>query len=179
MAVTDPFISSSDLSEYLERDLDEDKALIAVDSACDIVRGYMEIPVNVQEDEEITIDGSGTDALVLPSRPVVEVSSVALEGDALVADEDYKVDLEKGMIYLLGSCRGWRRGRLNYEVTYSHGWEPDDIPRRIRMVALNVAARIYDQGIVQQESVGGYQVVYGTGDAVGLSANEMRILDKV
>ncbi len=83
-----PFISLQDLEEYLKTDLTECTALarIALDSACEIVRGYLDQDVNLGS-ESIRIDGNGCDALVLNDPPVRSVTSVTILSDDSDPDE--------------------------------------------------------------------------------------------
>ena len=107
------------------------------------------------------MDGTGTDALLLPELPVAEVSAVTVAGE-----EDATTTPTRSTIP--GSCcapwaptgsvfateAAWPKGRNNVEITYSHGYADADFPRSVRMVAVRLAARFYQQpsGVVLKAS---------------------------
>jgi hypothetical protein len=69
----------------------------------------------------------------------------------------------------------WPMGRQNVQVTYEYGYT--EVPRDVRMVALQIAARIVVQGVTVRETQGDLSVDYATA-ATDLNANELRILRK-
>jgi hypothetical protein len=70
----DPFITLTDLSDYLGRDVSaDDGAVIALDAACDICRDIAEQNFNAGT-ATFVLDGTGTDSILLPQLPVVSVS---------------------------------------------------------------------------------------------------------
>jgi hypothetical protein len=179
-----PFVSRTDLSQYRDEDLTtSDKALICVDAACDTVRTITGQTFNLVEDEEIVLDGTGTDALILPQRPVVEVTEVSENDEELVVDDDFKLN-GNGILLRMPTASDdygwirntWRCGRGNVAITYSHGYEAEDLPRDIRIVALLIASRLYTQSSeVTFESLGAYSVRYGR-MAMDLTPTEKAIL---
>lgn len=183
--MADPFISVSDLGDYLGRDLSaDDAAQIAVEGACDIVRTITGQLFDLEATDTINLDGTGTDTLILPARPVNSVTSVTENDQALVADDDYKLD-SNGALYRMPTVddcnvvwRTWRCGRQNIQVVYSHGYLPQDLPHDIRQVALNIASRLLGQRSgVSFESLGEYSVRY-EGSSADLSSTEKIILRK-
>ncbi len=190
-----PFVSAQDLSDLLAQDVTADpRTVIALDSACQIVRSYLGQLVNLVEDDEVRLDGSGQDALLLPELPVVEVTTV-IESDGttdttLTEDEDYIVG-GAGILWRVG--QNWCYGKRNITVTYSHGWsvveppfslsDPDleTVPTDIRRVALEVAARSFAaaaSGGLTSENIGDYAYTKSVQAAAGgLLDGEMRMLD--
>ena len=170
-----PFISHEDLGAYLETTFTGGELLvkIALTGACEAVRRELYREVNLVEDDEVVLDGNNTDALILPERPVHEVSNVTMDGEA-VADEDLYLDIERGILFLTSGAY-WSRGKGNIELTYTHGYaldEPDvdgtieRVPANIRLVALRLAAAVYrskgidlaaSTGVVSGESIGTYK----------------------
>jgi hypothetical protein len=148
----DPFITRDDLTNYLGRDVSDDPgALIALDAACDTCRTLAEQLFNA-DTTTITLDGTGTDALVLPQLPVNAAGTVTVAGTAVT---DYTLSAD-GMLFR-GSAGTdprpvWPRGRQNVTVTYDYGYEPSDLPRDVRMVALALASRLIVQGVAVEES---------------------------
>lgn len=174
----DPIVSRTDLSNYLydgNRDLSaNDMALAAVDAASDACRTTSGQVINLVEDEELTLDGSGTDVLLLPQQPVVSVASIIDGNDETVDDDDWTLT-SVGTLVRPGGV--WTMGRQNFTVTYTHGWSDEDIPRDIRMVALSMAGRIFMQGPVVFESIGKRQMRYA-GPAMDFTKTELAILRK-
>lgn len=178
----EPFVSVEELGEYLGQNLtDSAKAQIAVESACDIVRSLTEQVLNEILSDSIKLDGTDTDALLLPQQPVTSIIEVSDGATVLVADDDYKLD-DNGV--LLKPWPGvWTKGRQNISVTYNHGYPQSVFPDDLRAVALDIAARIFQQagsgGNILTETIGLYSVRY---DAAGgnniVTLNHDRILAK-
>lgn len=190
-----PFISRQDLADYTGRDglTTDDGALIAIDAACDLVRERSEQIFNQTIGDTVTLDGTGTSCLLLPERPVNNVGTVVvspwpyLGGTAYTyGTADYRFT-RSGRLYAgtavnpswAGAtyCGAWPRGEQNVTVTYDHGYTDDTFPRSVRMVALQLAARIIVQGVVKQESDGQQNVTYATG-ALDLTPTEEIVLEK-
>jgi hypothetical protein len=183
----DPFISRDDLTDYLGRDVTaDDGALIAVDAACDTVRTIAEQSFN-EATSTVTLDGSGTDALLLPELPVSAAGTVVVSGgtvtDYVLKDNgvlvrkladptvvDWDSDVSPTLIR-------WPAGRQNVVVTYDHGYADADLPRDVRMVALSLASRLIVQGVATAERVGDNTITYA-GPATDLTAGEKAILRK-
>lgn len=174
----DPFISQQDLSDILGRDVTaDDGALAAVDAACDICREIAERSFNQVIGGTATLDGTGTDALLLPELPVSRAGTVLVDGTAIT---DYT--LSGNGLLLRGSAGSdprpiWPSGRQNVTVTYDHGYADADIPRSVRMVALSIASRLIVQGVAKSESVGEVSVNYAVA-STDLTNGEKLILHK-
>jgi hypothetical protein len=178
-----PFITQQDLSDYIGRDVTADPgALMAIDAACDVIRDITEQDFTYGT-TTVSLDGTGTDVLVLPQRPVASAGTVLVNGGTIV---DYIAPTPDGFLYRgtataagygygYGGGACWPRGRQNVKVTYEHGYQTLDVPRSVRMVAISYAARLVLQGVAQSETVGDVTVNYGMA-ASELTANEMRIL---
>jgi hypothetical protein len=186
--MADPFIDRQDLSDYLGRDVTADSGgLIAVDAACDICRSLAEQTFN-QATSTVTLDGTGTDALLLPERPVSAAGTVTVSGTAVTdyvlngngmlirkVTDPTSVDWWTDQPFL--PAPKWPAGRQNVVVTYDHGYASDDLPRDIRMVALAIASRLIVQGPALQEQNGQVSVRYGI-NATDLTNGEKAILTK-
>lgn len=177
-----PFISRTDLGLQLGKSLDDDeKALACVDAACDLVRSFTGQTINLVEDDEVVLDGSGTDTLLLPEAPVSEVSEVTILRylDGAISEETPLVDyaLRDGILVRTDAAT-FLRGRLRYAITYTHGYPDAELPRDLRMVALQAAVRLFTQanGAVF-ESLGRYQVRYD-GPPLDFTRTEQAILRK-
>lgn len=177
----DPFISRTDLSDMLGRDVTDDAgALAALDAACDLCRTFAERDFNQATSTEI-LDGTGTDALLLTQLPVSAAGTVLVDGTAVT---DYTLNdngiLFRGSVSASGAvytASTWPAGRQNVRVTYDHGYAEVDLPRDVRMVALQVAMRIIVQGVAVEENIGAVSVKYA-GPALDLSPTEKLVLHK-
>lgn len=169
----DPFITEQDLTDYIGQDVTADAgATIAVASACEICRNIAEQAFNLDR-TTVVLDGTDTDMLLLPDRPVQTAVAVTVGGSAI---DDF-ISTEDGRL-IRGTVGGdqtltWPRGRQNISITYDHGYET--IPTDVKMVALQVAARIVIQGVAKREQQGDLQVEYAT-PTLDLTSNEDRIL---
>jgi hypothetical protein len=162
-------IDVEDLGDFLGQDIPTDDA--QADLACDIagrvVRSKLRQTVTFVADDEVAFEGVTDDRIRLPERPVVEVSSVTVDG-ATFPDTGYSLIGEEIVLVPdsgtwasiasgLGSFGG--RGAL-VVVVYSHGFAvvPDDI----RGLALSIASRIYrNPAGATSESILSYSVAYG------------------
>lgn len=183
-----PFISTTDLSDYLGRDVtSDDGATIAVDSACAVVRTLTEqefTPTTLTE--SVSLDGNGTDTLFVPQRPVSTVGTVTVNGDEVT---DFTYDTEGRITRTsedeptfstwsgaVPSPAYWPTGRQNIGVTYTHG-HGGTVPSDVRMVALTLAHRLITQGGAIQEQVGDVRKTYAAA-STDLTAGEKAILRK-
>jgi len=206
-----PFISAQDLSDYLGRDVSADpRTVIALDSACEVVRGYIGQTINLVEDDEVFVDGTGTRSLLLPQLPVVGIAEVTTfdrngeDETALTEGVDFKIG-DGGVLWRI-SAEGstgwgiWPWGHRNIFVVYTHGYtvipvtasgdsgitgEDFGVPSDIRLVALQIAGRVYSQSAVvaggmQSETIGKYS--YTLSDSGSSSAllypEEQHVLDR-
>lgn len=173
----DPFITLQDLTDYLGRDVTaDDGAVIALDAACQICRDVAEQDFN-RGTATFTLDGTGTDAILLPQLPVNGVTAVTVNGTAVT---DFMLDgrgmLFRGTVGPSGCTYShWPSGRQNVAVTADTGY--DAVPTSVKMVALAVASRLVVQGVAKQETVGGVSVTYAV-NATDLTAGETLILQK-
>lgn len=193
MTSLEPFISRDDLADHLklaDSALASDQAALqAVDAACDMVRTLTEQDFN-RGTTTLTMDGTGTDTLLLPQLPVASVGGTIVEsgGTLLAANDDYTLG-DDGVVYRLPGVitNGWGDsitrtfwwpGRRNIEVSYTHGYDDADLPRDIRMVALQIAERLYKQSAgVVFEQLGQRQIRWDT-SASDLTSTERIVLEK-
>lgn len=183
-------------------------AEIACEAACDTLRDMIGMVLDARTGDIATFNvAPGQDSLLLPELPVVGVDSVELISSLTgtpteLALTSYRIDFVNGIIYRVAGV--WPAGRQTVRVTYTHGYaaqiesgsglwsDPpasgsgsgDDgrmfpaWPRTLRMLALQAAARIYDQGLVKQESTGGYQAIYASDETLGFTRRELNLIAK-
>ena len=178
----DPFITVQDLTDILGRDCSSDNgAVMAIDAACDSIRDITEQDFNFAT-STVSLDGTGTDSLLLPQRPVTNAGTVLVNGGTIT---DYIPPTPDGFLYRGTAIAGpwqrpiWPLGRQNVQVTYDHGYliagTVNNVPRSIRMVALMIAQRLVVQGVAQSETVGDVTMDYGMA-ASDLTKGENAIL---
>lgn len=135
----DPLVSPDELRTYLQRDLDEDVAALAVASASGIVRDFCRWPISTEE-VTFTLDGSGTTMLNLPTLRLVSVDAVRIDGTEIAAAVPTVSDgytwSERGQVYL---AAGWPARLRCIEVDCVHGY--DSTPDTVRAVVLVLAVR--------------------------------------
>lgn len=124
--------------------------------------------------QTVKLAGTWSADLDLPTRPVVSVTSVALNGNALAAgtytwNERGLVRSSIPSIANLGPTEldpydgaHWGGPASTVEVVYVVGYEAANVPVSVKALALRVASRTIDNlGGVSQESLGPYSVSYG------------------
>lgn len=187
----DSFITVQDLSDLTGYPLASDNgAQLAVDAACDICRAVAECSFNYGT-ATVTLDGAGTDALILPEHPVNTVGTVLVNGTA----ETAFTWTEDGLLFRgsagcnagvwfgwptttgYGYTSYWPVGRQNVQVTYEYGYPDGEVPRDVQRVARSIARREIIQGSNLRETVGQNSVAYAVA-ADELTNNELRILHK-
>jgi hypothetical protein len=177
------FISTTDLADFLHRTLlpeEAGAAAMAVDAASEVCRSFCGISFDAATNQTVVLDGHGTRWLLLPEVPVTDVDSVTLydglSGETLLtegADEDYTWTAD-GRLYRVNTI--WPRTPQAITVQYDYGYST--VPSPVRMVAVQVAGRIFAQGLARQESIGGYSLTYGADQAFMLTAAEERVLSR-
>lgn len=174
----EPFIAPVDLVDLLGRGGTADPGmLIACDAASDICRHVAETSFT-RGTSSYSFDGTGTDTILLTDLPVTAVGTVSVNGTAVT---DYTLG-GNGVLYR-GTAGAfprptWPEGRQNVALSgVVHGYTDDDFPRDVRIVALNIAARIVVQGVALEESIGATRIKYAAG-ASDLTNTERFILRK-
>lgn len=174
--MTTPFITSADLLAYVVADaLESDLANIALDAACEVVRGYCDQLLETTTVTDGYLDGTGGSLLMLPAFPVTAIAALSVYADrtdtspeVLVENTDYVLDGARGAVWRIDGGV-FTAGRQNIKTTYTYG--ASTVPTDAQLVALQVAARIYAVGMTESESLGGVSITYVKG-AGSLTQNE-------
>ncbi|MDX3634334.1 mobile element protein [Streptomyces europaeiscabiei] len=155
----------AELAVKLGRSEDDPKLLGALRAASRRFRGQVGHQVYpVTADETVMLDGNGRESLLLPVWPTVAVTTVVLEGVALVEGTDYSWS-EAGILRRLG-CRMWPDKLRCLQVLYSHG--SADRPEDVAEVVLERAEAAFTIPVgVQSKAVGGQSVTFGAQAASG------------
>lgn len=175
MVATDPLANPAELSVWLGVPETDQKLVAALNAASRRFRGAVRHPVSLVAADTIVLDGNGCESLLLPAAPVTAVTSVELDGTALVLDTDYAWSSDGYLRRLGGSC--WPARLRCIEVTYSHGHAliPDDIQE----VVIDQARAIYAvQPGVQQKTVGSQSVTFGAQAATGVTAQWSTVVER-
>ena len=178
----------------VDYDAGDTVAAFHLEAASGLVESYCRRSFLAVEEDEITLDGSGGNSLVLPSPPVWDVLYVAVDGTE-IDPELYVWNEEAGTVDYKETCySAWTRGRQNVTVVYSHGYYVDEdegepvLPAEVALVVFQLAQRgMYlgttggNTGTVTSESIGSYSVSYASGDtqtttSVGLAPLERAAL---
>lgn len=126
-------------------------------------------------DDEVTFDGNGNTLMFLPQRPVIDVASVVVDGEAWVEGTDYDWSARRGTIRVIGGR--WPCGDRNVVVTYTHGYDP--MPLEVQGVVYGLARRAVDNPVgtaIRSETLGSYSVAYEA-FVGGLTAHESAVID--
>jgi hypothetical protein len=163
-----------ELAAWLQVDATDSKLLAALGAASRRFRGAVRHPVSLVVGDTIVLDGSGAMSLLLPAAPVVDVSSVLVDGQALTAGTDYTWSTD-GYLHRLGAV--WPIGLRSVTVVYSHGYA--EIPGDIQEVVIDQARALYAvlPG-VQQQTVGAQSVTFGVQAATGVTAQWAVAVDR-
>jgi hypothetical protein len=114
------------------------------------------------ENDVLTIRGTTDERIPLPERPVIEISSVKLDGGAISGwyqDGDELARPKRWQRDPALASSGFGRPRQTLEITYTHGYQ--EIPGVVVTVCLEMVVRAWvNPGAVAQERVGDVSVYY-------------------
>ena len=157
-----PLASEDDLAIMLGVPATDGKLQLALRRASSRFRGRVKRPITKVIDDTIWLNGDGTNALLLPSAPVVGTPTVLVDGSPVT---NFEIDREQG---ILRSASCWPDHLGNIEVTYTHGFE--EVPGDIQDAVLEQAELQYRViAGVSQMSLGGQSFTFGSQASVGVS----------
>lgn len=163
--MSEPFITPPDLQVYLSipaNNLDDALGALAIDKACDVVRKEVGYELTA-ETKTLLLTGAGTSFLTLP-LPLVEATTITVyEPDGTNVTEDVVVHRDGDWHQLEWPDNVFLQTENGVRVEGSWGYV--DPPPIAQIVALQVAARIYELGISTSDNVGGVaaQSIAGAG----------------
>lgn len=186
------FATVEDLETYLGVEagsLNAEQAQLMLDIATSAISDECGQTIALEEDDSIQLRGSWGRELWLPQRPIVAITSIAIDGIG-IDSALYKFDVEGRVTWYRGSWASignlaeldvagsyWGGDEILIDVTYSHGYDP--IPDNVRGVCLDMARRAVrtpDAGAIIQESIGSYSVAYSRDAASTITPGEKRRL---
>ncbi len=165
------FASLEDLEFLLGRVFDTTESVAAqglLDQATAAIQSWTRQTLGLAEDDTVRLAGTWRDELVLPERPIVDVTAVSVGGVALTDWIVTTDGITRGGVSSLqrDPVYGWCGPLAVVEVTYSHGFDP--IPADIKAVCLNMTQRSLSNPVgVTSESIGSYSVTYDADAAPG------------
>lgn len=139
-----------------------------IEAATQAIRDYCGWHVAPPQEDTLTLDGTGTDTILLPSRLVVDVTQVKIRGEEL-PESSY----EWSTIGALRRLNGvWPNSYRSIEVTLKHGFTDMSV---LADVVESIAARVRMDatGAVSTQRAGTQQVSFFAGSTGGgLMASE-------
>ncbi len=130
------FAELEELSVLVGYTVEVARANLVLEIASAAVVDAADVPIEQVVNDELVLPGSGSSLLLLPAWPVTAVGSVTADGVTLTADSYSWTRAGE-----LRRPAGWSRD-TEYLVTYTHGYQPEEIPTAVKSVTLQVAARI-------------------------------------
>ncbi|MBZ6258862.1 mobile element protein [Streptomyces olivaceus] len=176
MATDDYLADPEDLAAWLGVPADNPKLLRALASASSRFRGQVRHYVSRVTGDTVRVDGTGRRSFLLPAAPVVELTSLELDGTALVEGAGFEWS-EDGFVRRAGGCLYWPDRLRCIQVVYSHGYDP--VPEDISEVVIDQARSQYTvRPGIQTMQVGGQQVGFGAQASVGVTTQWTAMVDK-
>src|SRR3954469_20024079 len=154
----------SDLEDYLHRSLTTDElgmGQIALAGAKTVIRTFCGQTLDEVAGDVVVLSGNGRDVMILPEYPVTDLTNVVIEDVTFDGTDDDNVRVkDTGLMYRLDGS-SWDFGVNNITVTYDHGYDDtDEMWDAVKVVSLSVAGRLFEQGGVSSENMGGYSANY-------------------
>lgn len=193
------FADITALAAYMRMNIDlaDPFALLALEGATAAIQKYCRQQFVLVVDDTVILDGSGSETMLLPECPVIDVSEViydcdldgarTLLGPGSKSNSEFDFTLESGLLikrrgeFVLfedrfnASYGVWPMRRRSVQVTYTHGFAL--IPPEIVMITITCAGRAIGQDGAELERTGAYQAKYA-GQPAELIAGEKRVLDQ-
>lgn len=168
----DPLASPDELNVHLQREVEPDRAALALQLASGAVRAYCGWDLSRQNDTLLGV-GQGTIVVTLPTLWLEHVEEIRIDGEVLDLDPVKVTWTRRGQIIRTG---GWAVN-MDVEVDCVHGFDPT--PDLLKLVTLEQAARsLANPQQLVQATVGAVSRTYGTANQPRLSELDQRLLDK-
>lgn len=156
---------------------DDDKVEVLLADAESLVREVTGLTISLVEDDEVVVAGDGSGQVILPEYPVVDVTSVLVDGVPLATDTfrwwDWgAIDRLSGGIFTYGP--------RTVTVTYTHGWDP--VPSWITALVCGMVQRALPDHVtegVRSETYDEHTVTFASpegGAVLWLTGEEQRRL---
>jgi hypothetical protein len=157
--VTDTFATIGELRNYLQRDDLGPTGVLDLEIATGLIQELTGQTIFRVDDDVVVLNGRSGGSIYLPQIPVIDVTVLNLDGNALDLVTDFDVDSRLGILTRLPLGAFWTRGLSNITVTYSHGW--DDPPPPIRGLCLKWAGKLWQNPTgLKTERTASYSATY-------------------
>ncbi|MGY4902566.1 mobile element protein [Streptomyces sp. 900116325] len=174
MVTTEYLADPAELAAWLPVDKEDPKLLGALTAASRRFRGAVRHRVSLVDGDTVVLDGRGGESVLLPAAPVVDVTSLLLDGEELAEGTAFAWSRD-GFLRRLGGC--WPDRLRCIQVTYDHGFA--EIPEDIQEVVIDQARTMFRvQPGVQTIQAGGESITYGAQAAVGVTAQWSAMVEK-
>jgi len=173
------FATSQDLADRLGVDFtasEHQRAKRLLEKATRLIQSETGQTVFLVEGDVFTTRGTVSNRIRLPQGPVVSVDSVTLDGTALDAAGYYSSGSE--LVRQSWGGSGFGSPLFGYPtqelvVTYSHGFDPDEIPGDVIAVCLEMVVRVWvNPGAVVSQTLGGLATTYSVQPVGGMLLTE-------
>ena len=172
------FADPATLAQFVEDDsLDGPRGALLLEAASAIIRTHCRQTLHRVDNDQVELRGTRSQKLLLPERPVVDVTSVKVGG---VEVDDWS-RVRDGLF----RSGGWGGPSTLIEVTYSHGFaEGTPAWKTFQAVCLQVAARAAanPQSFNSFTAAAGDGIGFGGGgtgsQVLGLTSAEQAILNR-
>lgn len=174
-----PFVTEQEFANYLRTSFDEEDAATAAQLLAD-AQGTIEDEVGQrleQSTDTVTLDGSGTEELLLPRWPVTAVTSVTVTEASgtvkvLSTPADYSWS-QSGVLTRKGGC--WPDGDRSVDVVYTPGYA--QLPTNVKRICRRLAASAWHNPAgADSEDTGDHRVRWAAPGGE-LTTGEKRMLD--
>ncbi|WEV59677.1 hypothetical protein OZX67_03830 [Bifidobacterium sp. ESL0728] len=156
MAETTYLADPNDLKTLTGASADNPKLLLALRRSTDRFVGGIGWDPQLKEHDNITLNGNGTQTLLLPALHITEIDKVTANGTDV---DDWQADRDAG---ILRREARWPDGLGNVTVTCTHGWgtTPGDI-----------ADAVLEQAEIQYRALAGIQTYSLGSKSIGFGAS--------
>jgi hypothetical protein len=164
------FADADTLAEFANDDsLRSLRGDLLVENASALIRTYCQQTFDRVVDDLVELRGTSSERLMLPERPVIEVTSVYLDG--------FEVDDWSRVRDRLWRSGGWGGPSSSVEVSYTHGFAPNSPTMlTLRSICLSVAYRMsVNPATATQQTIGDFNQSFAAG---ALTAAEQAMLDR-
>lgn len=157
----------------------------AIEMESAVIAAYCNLVSLVRvEDDEISLRGSYSYELALPMGPVVDVTSVTVDGFPavdfdVVRDVLIRTDIspEQYVPFRHPQTPHWGGTDALVEIVYTHGFASVPVAAQNACLA-NAARSMGNPSGVRRTSIDNYEVDWGTDPGGGLSAGQMQALKR-
>jgi hypothetical protein len=198
------FATADDFAARLGIDLtdpEKTRAGILLGLASELIQDEVDQQIGLVADDTIELPGTTDDRITLPQRPVVSVSSVSIDGQALTEGGDWYLEedtiirvstpltiLDGGDLtvdpYAYPYGLGFGLPEQTIAITYTHGFADNAVPGTVKAICLEAVVRAWvNPGSVARESIGNTSTVYDNNrfspSGLLLNGGEIRKLRKL